>query len=63
MTERPRIVLSQWTKGDPINYKCSLCGRVFILPEDREPKEAMAEVLAAFNEHVYETHPEAQKQD
>jgi hypothetical protein len=63
MTDRPRIVLSPWTKDEPINYKCSLCGHIFILPEDREPKDAMAEVLAAFNKHVHETHPEGEKQD
>jgi hypothetical protein len=63
MTDRPRIVLSQWTKGETIHYKCSLCGQAFILPEDRDPKEAMAEVLRAFSEHVHETHPEGEKEE
>ena len=58
MTERPRIVLSPWIKGEPLRYTCSLCGRTFIFPEDRSPKEGMAEVLTAFDEHVREAHPE-----
>jgi len=27
-----------------------------VLPEDRSPKDAMAEMLAAFQEHIDETH-------
>lgn len=56
MTTRARIVLSPWAKGEPINYRCSLCGQMFILPEDRSPKEGISEVWAAFNEHVNEVH-------
>ena len=37
-------------------YKCSLCGQMFLLPEDRSPKKAAAEVMDAFREHLRE-HP------
>lgn len=56
MNEIPRIVLSHWVKGEPINYICSVCGRVFLFPEDRNPKEGAAEVMAAFHEHVSAKH-------
>ena len=58
MNQRPRIVLSPWVKGEPLSYKCSICAHRFILPEDRDPKAGMAEVWAAFNEHVHEEHSE-----
>jgi hypothetical protein len=60
MTERPRLVLSEWHKGELLNYECSLCGRKFLLPEDRNRKEAAAEIMAAFNDHLREEHPEEQ---
>ena len=58
MYDRPQLVLSPWIKGEPVHYKCSACNQMFILPEDRTPKEAMAEVWAAFHEHVRDVHPE-----
>ena len=56
MNEKPQMVLSPWIKGEPLNYKCSACSYMFIPPEDRSPKEGMAEVWAAFTEHVSEEH-------
>jgi len=56
MTPRPKLVMTQWVKGEPMSYACSLCGQKFLLPEDRNPKEGVAEVLAAFNDHVKERH-------
>jgi hypothetical protein len=56
MTERPKLVLSPWIKGERFSYRCSICDQPFLLPEDRSPKEAMEEVLAAFNEHVCDEH-------
>jgi hypothetical protein len=61
MAEEPRIVLSPWIMGEPISYKCSLCGQGFILPEDRSLKEGMEEIWAAFTEHVREAHSEGEK--
>lgn len=56
MIERPQLVIGPWIKGEPFNYRCSLCGQAFTLPEDRSPKEAMAELWTAFHEHVREVH-------
>lgn len=61
MTDRPQLQLKPWIKGEPLSYKCSLCSHTFILPEDRTPKEGMAEVWAAFNEHVREEHTKGDK--
>jgi hypothetical protein len=58
MSERPKLVMTNWLRGEAIGYKCSLCSRVFLLPEDRSPKEAAAEVMDAFKEHVRELHAE-----
>ena len=52
--EKPRLVVTEWVKGEPVAYQCSLCGQ--LLPEDRVPKEAAAELLAAFHQHVGEEH-------
>jgi hypothetical protein len=49
------------TKDDPLAYRCSLCGQHFILPDDRSPRDAAAELLAAFQEHVREEHAEEAK--
>ena len=59
---KPRIILSMWLRGEPFCYTCSLCGRPFILPEDRNPKEGMEEVWAAFNQHVGEEHSTVEKE-
>ena len=56
MMERPQLVIGPWIKGEPFTYKCSLCGQAFMPPEDGSPKEAMAELWTAFNEHVREVH-------
>ena len=61
MNDRPRIVLTPWIKGQPLSYKCSECSYNFIFPEDRTPREGMAEIWAAFNEHVREEHSDADK--
>ncbi len=58
MTEKTQPVLTGWGEGEPMTYKCSLCGRPFLFPEDRSPKEGAAELWAAFQEHVQEEHSE-----
>lgn len=55
-SEQPRLVVTEWVKGEPVAYKCSLCGQLFLLPDDRTPKEAAAELVAAFHEHLGEEH-------
>jgi hypothetical protein len=56
MSNRPQLLISPWVRGDLITYRCSVCGQIFLLPGDRSAKEAMAEVLAAFQEHVGEVY-------
>jgi hypothetical protein len=58
MSERPTLIMNAWLRGYPFSYECSLCGQKFLLPDDRDPKEAVAEVRAAFKDHVREEHPE-----
>ena len=54
--EKPRLALTQWVKGEPFAYECSRCGQRFLLPEDRSPKDGVAELWAAFKEHVDKDH-------
>jgi hypothetical protein len=60
-SEKPRVVVTQWVKGQPITYQCSACGQIFILPDDRSPKEAAAELQAAFRQHLGEVHGDESK--
>lgn len=57
MGEKPRLIFTKLSRGKAIACQCSLCGQVFLLPEDKPPKEAAAEMIAAFAEHVREEHP------
>ena len=45
--ERPHLVMSSWIKGHEITYECWASGQIFVPPEGRSPKEAMAELRAA----------------
>jgi hypothetical protein len=58
LNEKPHLVVTSWIKGEPMSYECSRCGQIFLLPEDRSPKDAVAELLAAFHDHVGEVHAE-----
>ena len=58
--EKPHLIMAGG-KGEPTAYHCSLCGQLFLLPDDRSPKEAAAELWAAFQEHVGEEHAEEAK--
>jgi hypothetical protein len=60
MIEKPQLEISHWRKGEPFIYTCSACGQKFLPPEDWSPKEAMAELLAAFHEHMREAHGDGQ---
>jgi hypothetical protein len=57
--KKPRLAVTSWC--EPVAYRCSLCGRVFLPPEDRSPKDAAVELLAAFQDHVEEVHAEEEK--
>lgn len=59
--EKPRLVVTDWVKGEPVAYRCSSCSQVFLLPDDRSAKEAAAELIAAFHEHVGEVHGDEAK--
>lgn len=39
-------------------YQCSLCGHGFQVAEDRSAREAMKELIAAFEDHMQERHPQ-----
>ena len=58
MIEKPQLLIKPRNIGDPFIYKCSQCGQEFLPPEDRDSDEAIAEVWAAFHEHVREIHAE-----
>jgi hypothetical protein len=58
--EKPHLTITT-TAGQPTDYQCSECGQVFLLPEDRSPKEAAIELLQAFHEHVAEEHAQEAK--
>jgi uncharacterized OB-fold protein len=57
--KKPRLAVTGWS--EPVAYRCSLCGQVFLPPEDRSPKDAALELLAAFQNHVEEVHAEGVK--
>jgi len=56
MTNKPMLVTKPGKIGEPFTYRCSECGQEFRPPEDRNPQEAMAEVNAAFDEHIRQVH-------
>lgn len=56
MMNKPMLVTKPWKISEPFTYGCSECGQEFRPPEDRNPQEAMAEVNAAFEEHIREMH-------
>jgi hypothetical protein len=58
LNEKPHLVVTSWVKGEPMSYECSRCGQAFVLPEDRSPRDAAAELVAAFRDHVGEEHAE-----
>jgi len=58
MKQRAQLIVNVPVKGEPMVYQCSVCGQVFRLAEERTPKQAMAEIWAAFQDHIREGHPE-----
>jgi len=60
MEEKARLIISV-SADEPVAHRCSKCGKLFLFPEDRLPKQAAADLVAAFREHVRESHPEDAK--
>ena len=58
MADNPQLVASGSGKGEPINYVCSRCGRIFSLPQEQTPKEAAAILYSRFKDHVGQEHSE-----
>jgi len=59
MTEKPKLMISNSGRGEPIYYICSYCLRGFPLPESQPPKQAVKELYDCFRKHVEHEHPEA----
>ena len=59
--DKPELVVTDWFEGEPIAYRCSQCEQVLFPPEDRSPEDAVAEVQAAFQEHIGEVHADQEK--
>ena len=51
VNEKPHLGVTE-VKGEPMTYQCSLCGHVFLVPDDESVEDAAAELMAAFEEHV-----------
>ena len=58
LSKKPKLIISNAGKGQPIYYMCSNCLREFPLPEDQPPKDAVRELFTSFKEHVEQIHPE-----
>ena len=56
MKEKPQLVVDALVRGEPIVYRCSACAQILLLPKDRTPKDAAAELWAAWNQHLQEKH-------
>ncbi len=61
MNEKPQLVADASVRGEPIIYRCSACAQILLLPKDRTPKDAAAELLAAFNQHVQKKHSDGNR--
>ena len=58
MTDNPQLITSGSGKGEPINYVCSRFGRIFPLPKEHSPKEAVAILYSRFKDHIGQEHSE-----
>jgi len=73
MNGKPKLVVGGSDSPQPLHYLCSHCRQPFYLSANQPPKEAVAELLRNFEEHVEREHlnlagdsnpssPEADKQ-
>jgi hypothetical protein len=58
MDKKPQLIVSQWVRGQPLGYECSLCAQTFMLPEGLSPRESAARLIAEFQDHIKRIHPE-----
>ena len=56
IAEKPKLIVSNSNKGEPIYYTCSRCLRGFPFPDHTSPKEAVRELYQRFREHVEKEH-------
>jgi len=56
MGGKPKLIVGGANSPQPLHYLCSHCLRPFYLPGDQPPKEAVAQLLQYFEEHVAREH-------
>ena len=56
MDGKPKLILGGANSPQPLHYLCSHCLQPFYLPGNQPPKEAVAELLQSFGEHVEREH-------
>ncbi len=54
---KPKLIVGGANSPQPLHYLCSHCLQPFYLPGNQPPKEAVAELLQNFGEHVEREHP------
>ena len=59
MDGKPKLIVGDPNSLEPLQYLCSHCLRPFHLASNQPPKEAVAELLHNFGEHVEREHPGA----
>jgi N-acetyl-anhydromuramyl-L-alanine amidase AmpD len=56
--EKGQLTIKVPANREAMMYQCSLCGHGFQVAEDRSAREAMKELIAAFEDHMQERHPQ-----
>jgi hypothetical protein len=56
MEGKPKLIVGGSDSPQPLHYLCSHCLQPFYLPGNQPPKEAVAELLQNFGEHVEREH-------
>ena len=56
MDGKPKLIVGGPDSPHPLHYICSHCSKPFYLPGNQPPKEAVAELLQNFGEHVKREH-------
>jgi hypothetical protein len=56
MSKKAQLIVRVSVKGEPMVYECSLCDQVFPLFEHGTPRDAMAQVWTALEDHVRISH-------
>ena len=58
-TGTPKLLVACAETHRPFLYRCSHCSRSFTLPADQPLKEAVAELVDHYTEHIEDHHPAA----